>query len=104
MLGAVAVGLWSASAAASTPVHLQRTLGPIVFDAPAGAVCDFALHIEQSGTLNLTRFFDEHGNLVRVEAQADMSFLIRNVDTGLTLIEEDHFARHADLVSGEVRD
>jgi hypothetical protein len=35
MLGAVVVGLSSASATASTPVHLTRTVGPIVFDAPA---------------------------------------------------------------------
>jgi hypothetical protein len=82
MLGAAAVGLWSASAAASAPLHLKRTVGRIVFDAPAGAMCDFALHIEQSGTLNLTRFFDEQGNLIWVEAQADMSYLIRKVETG----------------------
>jgi hypothetical protein len=51
MLGAVAVGLRSASAAASTPVYL-----------------------------------------------------LHNAETGRTLTEEDHFARHADFVSGEVRD
>ncbi len=56
MLGAVAAGLWSASAAASTSVHLKRTVGPMVFDAPAGGVCDFAVHVEQSDELNLTRF------------------------------------------------
>ena len=67
-------------------------------------MCDFALHLEQSGTVNLTRFFDEQGNLVRVEARADMSYLIRNTQTGRTLTEEDHFARHADLVSSEVWD
>jgi hypothetical protein len=33
-----------------------------------------------------------------------MSYLIRNVETGHTLTEEDHFARHADFGSGEVRD
>jgi hypothetical protein len=33
MLGAVAAGLWSAPAAASTSVHLKRAVGPIVFDA-----------------------------------------------------------------------
>jgi hypothetical protein len=67
-------------------------------------MCDFALHLEQSGTVNRTRFFDEQGNLVRVEARADMSYLIRNTQTGRTLTEEDHFARHADLVSCEVWD
>jgi hypothetical protein len=67
-------------------------------------VCDFALHLEESGSLNLTRFYDEQGNLVRVEAQADVSYLTRNVETGRTLTEEVHFARHADFVSGEVRD
>ena len=33
-----------------------------------------------------------------------MSYLIRNTQTGRTLTEEDHFARHADLVSSEVWD
>jgi hypothetical protein len=54
MLDAVAVGLWWASAAASTPVHRKRTLGPIVVDAPAGAACDFALHLEQAAALDHT--------------------------------------------------
>ena len=54
MLGAVAAGLWSASAAASTLEHLKRTVGPTVLIAPAGAVCDFAVHIEQSDELSLT--------------------------------------------------
>jgi hypothetical protein len=49
MLGAVAVGLWSASAAASTRAHLKRTVGPIAFDPRAWAVSDFALHLEESG-------------------------------------------------------
>lgn len=55
MLGAVAAGLWSASAVASTSVPLKRTVGPIVFDAPAGAASDFVVHIEQSDELSLTR-------------------------------------------------
>lgn len=33
-----------------------------------------------------------------------MAYLIRNVETGHTLTEEDHFARQADFVSGEVQD
>jgi hypothetical protein len=30
-------------------VHLKRTVGPIVFDAPAGAACDSAFTSTESG-------------------------------------------------------
>jgi hypothetical protein len=40
-------------------------------------VCDFSLHNEESYTLSLTRFHDHQGNLVRVEAQVDISDLDR---------------------------
>lgn len=66
-------------------------------------MCNFAIHLEDSGTLNIKRCFDEQGNLVRAEAQADMPYLIHNATTG-TLTEEDHFARHADVITGAVRD
>jgi hypothetical protein len=38
MLDAVAVGLWWVSAAVATPVHLKRSLDPIVVDAPGSSV------------------------------------------------------------------
>ena len=69
MLGAVAVGLWSASAAVSTARALKRTIGRIVFAAPCGSGVRLCPSPRRSrARLNLTRFFDERRNLVRVEA------------------------------------
>lgn len=101
-LTVVSLGLIAAPAAAANPGHLRQTVGPLVFDAPAGAVCDFALHEEESFTQNITRFFDDEGNLIRVEDQVDLSVLHRNADTGQNLTEEDHYAAHVDLVTREV--
>jgi hypothetical protein len=103
VLALVSLGLSaSAAPAATTPQHVKRTVGPLVFDAPAGAVCDFAVHAEESYTQNMTRFFDDEGNLVRVEDQIDLTVLHRNAETGKTLIEEDQYAAHVDFVTGTV--
>jgi hypothetical protein len=74
-----------------------------VADAPAGTLCDFAYHQEAVVTRNATRWFDEAGVLVRVEAQVELWVLHQNVDTGLTLIEELSFAAHIDFVANEER-
>lgn len=89
-----------ATASAATPEHLKRSVVAPPVDLPAGAVCDFAYHEESSYTQNLTRFFDSDGNLVRVEDQVDVTILHRNLDTGYTLVEEDHYAAYVDFASG----
>jgi hypothetical protein len=100
---AALVALVPATAGAATlPVHVKQAFGPIVGDVPAGVVCDFAYHEEDTGTQNTTRFFDAAGNLVRVEDEVAVTILHRNADTGLTLIEDLHYAAHVDFVSGEV--
>jgi hypothetical protein len=91
-----------AARAATPPQHLERTVGPLVFDAPAGAVCPFAVHEEQSYTQNMTRFFDDEGNLARVEDEVDLTVLHRNAETGRTLFEHDHYAAHVDVLTGRV--
>jgi hypothetical protein len=92
----------TAAGAATLPVHVKQTFGPIVGDVPAGVICDFAYHEEDTGTQNLKRFFDSAGNLVRVDDQVAVTILHRNAETGMTLIEELDYAAHVDLVSGEV--
>lgn len=92
----------ASASAASPPQHLRRTVGPLVLDAPAGMFCDFAFHGEESYRQNLTRFFDDAGDLVRVEDQVDLTIFRRNVETGTTLTEHDHYAAHVDLVDGTV--
>ena len=88
--------------AARTPgTSVAATAGPVVTDLPAGRVCDFAYHQEYSFTQNLERFFDEDGNLVRVEDKVALTVLHRNADTGYTLTETDHYAAFVDFVSGE---
>jgi hypothetical protein len=66
-------------------------------------MCDFAYHEEDFGTQNIKRFFDEQGNLIRVEDQLAVSILHRNADTGKTLIEDLHYAAYVDFASGQVR-
>ena len=63
-------------------------------------MCDFAYHQESSYTQNLTQFFDSASNLVRVEDIVDIIVLRRNLDTGYTLVEEDHYAAYVDFASG----
>jgi len=93
----------AAAASAATPEHLKQTVVATVVDVPAGTVCDFGFHQEASYTQNLTRFFDGEGNLVRVEDHVDITVLRRNLDTGYTLVEEDHYAAYVDVGSGTAR-
>ncbi len=104
LLSFVALGasVLAASASAAEPVHIKQTIGPISFDLPAGALCDFAYHEEDGGTQNVKRFFDD-GNLVAVEDQLHATLLHRNIDTGQTLTEELHYAVHIDFVTGAIR-
>lgn len=98
------IGVLAGPASASaSPVHVKRAVGPIVSDAPAGTVCDFPYHEEDAYTTNVVRFFDEAGNLVRVENQVNLTVLHRNSATGKTLVEEIHEVAHVDLVTGVVR-
>jgi hypothetical protein len=101
-----ALGAASGPATAATlhPTHVTRSVGPLVADLPAGAVCDFAYHQQVSYTQNLTRFTDASGTLVRVEDEVDLTVLHRNVETGRVLTEEDHYAAFVDLVDGTVRE
>jgi hypothetical protein len=99
-LGACGV---ATSASAAEPVHIKQTIGPISVDLPAGALCDFAYHEEDGGTQNVKRFFDDDGNLVAVEDQLHATLLHRNIDSGLTLTEELHYAVHIDFVTGAIR-
>ena len=84
------------------PVHSKQAIGPVTGDVPAGVICDFAYHEVDIGTRNTTRFFDDAGNLVRVEDQLAVTILHRNADTGATLVEDLSYAAHVDLVSGQV--
>ena len=102
VLASAGVAVASASAA-TPPQHSKRSVGPLVFDLPAGVACDFAVHEEVSYTQNITRWFDDAGNLVRVEDQIDLWVLHRNAETGKTLTERDHYAAHVDLVTGAVK-
>ena len=92
------------ASAATPPQHFKRSVGPLVFDLPAGVACDFAVHEEVSYTQNITRFFDDAGGLVRVEDEIDLTVLHRNAETGKTLTERDHYAAHVDLVTGAVKE
>jgi hypothetical protein len=95
----VVAGAVAAPVSADGPVHVKETLGPFVADAPAGTLCDFDYHQEALVTRNSIRWFDDAGNLVRVEAQVEFWVLHQNVDTGLTLTEEGSFAAHIDFVA-----
>jgi hypothetical protein len=91
------------TASAATPEHLKQSVVAPAADVPPGTVCDFEFHQESSYTQNLTRFFDSDGSLVRVEDHVDITVLRRNLDTGYTLVEEDHYAAYVDLASGIAR-
>jgi hypothetical protein len=104
MTMALVVGAASvASADARDVLHFSGTVGPVAHDYPAGTICDFAYHEEFINEDVITVFFDDDGNPVRVEEQAELWVLHRNLDTGLTLTETVHYALYYDLVAGEVR-
>ncbi len=100
-IAAVVTAAGAGPAFAADPVHVTQSFGPIAGDVPAGGVCDFAYHEEDSGTENIKRFFDDQGNLIRIEDQLDISILHRNADTGRTLTEELRAAAHVDLTTGQ---
>jgi hypothetical protein len=102
-VAAAVLATGAGSASAATPVHIKQSVGPVAFDVPAGALCDFAYHEEDVGTLNTTRFFDDQGNLIGVEDQIAVSILHRNAATGQTLTEDLHYAAHVDVSGGQVR-
>jgi hypothetical protein len=97
------VAAGTGAAAAAPPQHLKQSAVAPPVDVPRGAVCDFGFHQESAYTQNLTRFFDGDGNLVRVEDQVDITVLRRNLDTGYTLVEEDHYAAYVDFAGGVAR-
>ena len=100
-LAATGMLMLAPPALAGTTQHVKQSLGPLVADAPAGALCDFAYHEQTSFTQNTTRFFDDAGRLVRVEDHVDLLILHTNADTGQTLTERDDYAAHVDLVTDE---
>ena len=100
-LAATSTLLLVSPAFAGTSQHVRQSLGPFVADAPAGVLCDFAYQEQTSFTQNTTRFFDDAGDLVRVEDHVDLRILHRNADTGQTLTERDHYAAHVNLINGE---
>jgi hypothetical protein len=102
-IAVVVLATSAGAASAAAPVHVKRSFGPISFDIPAGSLCDFAYHEEDQGTRNLTRFFDDQGNLVGVEDQLDLSIPHRNADTGQTLTENLHHAADVDFITGQVQ-
>jgi hypothetical protein len=81
MLGAVAAGLWSASAAASTPMHLKRMSSQSCAMPLREKRSTCANHEKETSVLNITHFFDDARNLVRAEAQVDLTLLHRNAAT-----------------------
>jgi hypothetical protein len=93
----------ASAAEAREVLHLKATMGPFVHDYAAGTVCDFAYHEEFVNTSNVKIFFDEEGNVVQVEEEAELSVLHLNLDTGFTLTEVVHYAAHFDLIAGEVQ-
>jgi hypothetical protein len=97
---ALVMTLGVAPVSAATPVHVTRIIGPVAGDVPAGALCDFAYHEEDTGTEDITSFTDVAGNLVRTEVNVDVTILHRNSNTGMTLIENLHYAVHVDFLSG----
>ncbi len=68
---------------------------PVRFPAPAfigtfdrGQVCPFAVYTEPVGpTQTETLYFDRNGNVVKIAFRGPAKTLLRNVDTGKTLIE-----------------
>lgn len=92
----------ASAASAVPPVHIKVSVGPFIDNFPAGTLCDFNYHQEVSGTLNIKRFFDANGNFIRVEDAQDVTVLHRNVQTGLTLIEQVHLDVHVDFRTGEI--
>lgn len=89
------------SAEASDSIHLKYTRH-YSFDNPAGTLCDFHYHGEADIRVNVTRFLDDTGNVVRLEAQIELRVLHQNADTGFALTETDHWAEHWDIQAGQV--
>jgi len=101
IIAMIGVGL-AFPVAADGPMHIKRTLGPSELDFPAGELCNFNYHGETIVTQNIKRFFDASGNVTNVIRNEDLWVLHRNVDTGLTFTEVDHYTVKIDFVTGVI--
>jgi hypothetical protein len=86
--GLAALVLFAVTTLADGPVHIQRTVTLPPIDAPAGTICDFAYHQEATVTLDIKRFLDDAGNIVRVVRTEIQDVVHQNADTGYTLTEQ----------------
>ena len=80
---ALIVGLGAAPAAASKPL-LQRAEAVVDLDFPAGAVCDFAVHVHMEMKTKFSTFVDANGTPTRAISTGRIHDWETNVETGET--------------------
>ena len=83
---ALLVMLAASPAAAVEPVHF----GPIVQTSvtqDSGAICGFPIRWDVTLTVKGTRFFDQDGNLIRVQAHIQEMNTVTNLATGEVIVE-----------------
>jgi hypothetical protein len=85
VVGVVAIMLITAlPASAVPPVHQTFPFSGAVSDS--GEACGFPLSWEFTGEVRLTRFFNEAGDLIRIQAEVRESGTVTNLDTGEVVV------------------
>jgi hypothetical protein len=93
LLACLTLFVFSATAAimAEPPAHTKKIVEDSVWDAPAGGICDFHLHVEGRLEINYTEFsnggWQWHGRYTAT---------LTNVDTGFALEEADRWNQNFD--------
>lgn len=86
------------------PVHVKAEFPEpfVVGPFPAGTLCDFAAQgVVSDEVVNIIRFFDDEGVLVRAIVHDAFTAVHMNLDTGYALEERVHYTVIHDFVTGE---
>ena len=83
---ALGLGVLAAPAAAVPPVHLSIDPPPNIVE-DQGQACGFPVRWTIDLSVEQTRFFDQEGNLVRIQSHVKEDNTIANLSSGLALRE-----------------
>jgi hypothetical protein len=83
---ALSLGVLAAPAAAVPPVHLSIDPPPNIVE-DQGQACGFPVRWTIDLSVEQTRFFDQEGNLVRIQSHIKEDNTIANLSSGLVLRE-----------------
>lgn len=99
VLAGLVASMAAAPAAAAMPP--ERSTVPTDVHFTDTEVCGFPIDVSFVGSIAITSFFDNDGNLIRVQGVGSDVATVTNPANGKTAAGVDHFLRVEDVESGE---